>query len=227
MLAARQASSKISQTCLARCGGRWASGRSGKHRQRRIGRVAAELVDARVVDLALERFPVIPLAEGLAFDREARGDVVVGEVRAHLGPTLAEGSEGEPRGEHDGEDGQSRALPRHSLMLARFTRNAVLPGAPAGKHAVGDLIEHGFDAADFSVFDAEHFGEFPGPGARGAVGGLGAVRHFVIAILARGVIEEDEAEDQTSLGVDGDKAAIADAGDEAEVAGLELLLAAE
>jgi len=86
----------------------------GQHRRGRVGHIPAELmVDAGVVDLALEPGPVVEQAKWLALPGEFGGSVVVREVGAHLRPALTEGHQQQVGGERGGQSGERSLLPGH------------------------------------------------------------------------------------------------------------------
>src|SRR6267142_362796 len=75
---------------------------------------------------------------------------------------------------------------------------------------------------DLSFLELEHLCKLPGPRRRRPGRDRAAVRRLVAARVAAHVIEEDEAEDEPALLVDGDVAPIANARHEVQESRLEL-----
>src|SRR5258708_5607280 len=104
----------------------------------------------------------------------------------------------------------------HTRYVARPIGHRFVPAAPSRVHAVRRALQDGFDTPDLFFFELEHLGQLPGPRRRRARGHLAAVGRLEVARVAGHVVEEDEAEDESPLLIDGDVPAVADAGHEME-----------
>src|SRR5690606_25378407 len=101
--------------------------------------------------------------------------------------------------------------------------HALLPGAPAGVHAIGRTLQEGIDLADVALLDLEHLGDLPGMRLHRTCDDVAAIGRLELACLATGVVEEGEREHDAALLVDGHEAAVTDAVHEGHQARLELL----
>ena len=124
---------------------------------------------------------------------------------------------------------RASARPGLALAIARdvldLVGHPVFPRAPAGTFRTAARQER-LDLRELAVLEPEEFEDFPGPGLRGTGVDGPAVGGREVAGVAGGVVEERERDDDAALLIDGDVAAVADAGDEVQEARLELFLAA-
>src|SRR5690606_31989292 len=89
--------------------------------------------------------------------------------------------------------------------VAHLVAHALLPGAPAGIHAVRAALQERIDLADLALLELEHLGDLPGVRLHRTGHDLAARRRPEAARLAAGVIEEGECEHDAALLVDGDE----------------------
>src|SRR5687767_7485756 len=115
----------------------------------------------------------------------------------------------------------AQALPRPLNLVG----HGIFPAAPAGPHPVRHPLENRFDLVELIPFDLEQLGNHPRPELRGPGGHVAARRRLERARRPGIVIEKRERDNEAALVVDGDIAAIADATDEMQQPGFELLAA--
>src|SRR6185312_4428881 len=116
-----------------------------------------------------------------------------------------------------------------SVVLAEIARAVgatLLPRAPAGIHAVLDVVHDRHDLMDLAVLDPERLGELPRPRHLRPCGHGAPVRSLERARVARRMIEEAERERDAMLRIDRHEAAVAYARDEVNQPRFELLEAA-
>src|SRR5690606_27002865 len=94
--------------------------------------------------------------------------------------------------------------------VAPVIAHALLPGAPAGVHAIGRTLQERIDLADVALLDLEHLGDLPGVRLHRTGDDVAAIGGLELARLAAGVVEEGEREHDAALLVDGHEAAVAD-----------------
>src|SRR5690606_24671903 len=76
--------------------------------------------------------------------------------------------------------------------ITRVIAHALLPGAPAGIHAIRAALQVGIDLADVALLDLEHLGDLPGVRLHRTCHHFTPIWCLEATRLATGVVEEGE-----------------------------------